>query len=66
MTPLNYFPRKKQNRNLGAGEALAKTKRDSFMHPYQAIGALRAKHFPPGSLVLSVCKGMNRRRTLAA
>ena len=66
MTPLNYFPRKKQNRNLGVGEELAKTKRDIFMHPYKAIGALRAKHFPPGSLVLSACKGMDRRRTLAA
>ena len=31
MTPLNYFPRKKQNRNLGAGEELAKTKRDIFI-----------------------------------
>lgn len=59
MTSLNHFPRKKQNRNLGAGEELAKTKRDIFMHPYQAIGALRAKHFPPGSLVLSarIAKG---------
>lgn len=66
MTPLNHFPRKKQNRNLGVGEELAKTKREISMHPYKAIGALRAKHFPPGSLVLSACSGLDRRRTLAA